>query len=539
MMDYPLTLTHVLERSAKLFPRKEIASKTTAGMHRYTYADFHRRVHALAHGLRALDVQPGDRVGTLCWNSYRHLELYFAIPCYGAVLHTLNLRLASDQLAYIINHAEDRVIFVDASLYNLLEPIRDQIPSVKHFVILPDAESPAGDYEQLLERAPGTSYPWPRLDEDTACATCYTSGTTGNPKGVLYTHRAIYLHSFALAMTDTFAISERDTVLQIVPMFHANGWGIPYAAVMTGARMVFTGRQLQSADIAELIQNERASFTAGVPTIWMSLYGYLESNPHDLSTLRMVVCAGSAMPRQFIEWYEKKYGVRFRLAWGMTETTPIATFMAVKEQLTRLPDKERFDLLARHGLPVAGVEIRIVDAEGKELPWDGQTMGELQTRGPWITSGYYNDPRSEQAFAEGWFRTGDVATIDPDGYLQIMDRTKDLVKSGGEWISSVDLENAIMAHPKVMEAAVIAVFHPKWQERPLACIAPLEQYRGQITKQEILEFLSNRVAKWWLPDDIVFIEAVPKTSVGKFNKRVLREQFKEYMLPGTETESRP
>ena len=534
-MDYPLTLTHLLERSAKLFPRKEIASKTNAGMHRYSYADFHRRVHALAHGLASLAIQPGDRVGTLCWNSFRHLELYFAIPCYGAVLHTLNLRLPSDQLAYIITHAEDKVIFVDASLYHLLEPIRGQIPSLKHVVILPDADSPAADYEQLLESSPAEPYPWPRLDENTAAATCYTSGTTGNPKGVLYTHRALFLHSFAIAMTDTFAISERDTVLQIVPMFHANGWGIPYAAVMTGARLVFTGRRLQPADIAGLIQNERATFTAGIPTIWMTLYSYLETNPHDLSSLRMVTSAGSAMPRQYIEWYEKKYGIHFRLAWGMTETTPIATFMAVKEELERLPGKERFDLLARHGLPIAGVDIRIVDSEGNELPWDGKTMGELQTRGPWITSGYYNDPRNDHAFSAGWFRTGDVATIDPEGYLQIMDRTKDLVKSGGEWISSVDLENAIMAHPKVMEAAVIAVFHPKWQERPLACVAPLEQHRGNITKQEILEFLSERVAKWWLPDDIVFIDAVPKTSVGKFNKLALREQMKDYVLPGVAT----
>jgi len=538
MMDYPLTLTHVLERSAKLFPAKEIASKTPQGIERYSYADFHRRVHAVAHALDRLGVKPGDRVGTLCWNSSRHLELYFAVPCFGAVLHTLNLRLPSDQLAYIINHAEDRVIFVDASLLPILEPIREQIPCVKHFVVLHDEPlvkchlEPASDYEELVQRSPGTPYCWPNLDENAASATCYTSGTTGNPKGVLYTHRALVLHSFGLAMADSFAISERDTVLQIVPMFHANGWGIPFAAVMTGARIVLSGRQLQPADIATLIQNEHVTFTAGVPTIWIGLYGYLETHPHDLSSLRMVVCAGSAMPRQFIEWFEQKYGVHFRLAWGMTETTPIATFMALKEQLKNLPQRERFDLLARHGLPVAGVEIRIVDAEGKDLAWDGTTMGELQTRGPWITSGYYNDPRSDQAFVDGWFRTGDVATIDPEGYLQIMDRTKDLVKSGGEWISSVDLENAIMAHPKVMEAAVIAVFHPKWQERPLACVAPIEQYRGNISKEEVLEFLAGRVAKWWLPDDIVFIDAVPKTSVGKFNKRVLREQFKDYVLPG-------
>jgi fatty-acyl-CoA synthase len=538
MMDYPLTLTHILERSAKLFHRQEIASKTPHGTHRYSYADFYRRAHSLAHALARLGVQPGNRVGTLCWNSFRHLELYFAIPCYGAVMHTLNLRLPRDQLAYIINHAEDTVIFVDASLFNLLAPIRDQLRSVKHFVILPDQEPPAGDYEQLLEASPTEPYPWPRLDENAAAATCYTSGTTGNPKGVLYTHRALFLHSFALAMTDTFAISERDTILQIVPMFHANGWGIPFTAVMTGARIVFTGRDLQPADIAGLIQNERVTFTSGVPTIWMNLFGYLETHPHDLSSLRMVVSAGSAMPRQLVEWYEKKYGVHFRLAWGMTETTPIATFMAVKKHLESLAEKEHFDLLARHGLPVAGVDIRIVDAEGVEIPWDGTTMGELQTRGPWVTSGYYNDPRGDESFSEGWFRTGDVATIDPEGYMQIMDRTKDLVKSGGEWISSVDLENAIMAHPKVMEAAVIAVFHPKWQERPLACIAPFEEYRGQISKQEILDFLAGKITKWWLPDDIVFVDAVPKTSVGKFNKRVLREQFKDYILPGAESDFR-
>jgi len=536
MMNYPLTLTHILERSAKLFPAKELASKTPEGMHRYSYADFHARVHAVAQGLKHLGVKPGDRIGTLCWNSSRHLELYFAIPCYGAVLHTLNLRLPSDQLAYIINHAEDQVIFVDASLASILEPIRDQIPCVKHFVILPDEArptslAPASDYEEMIQASGDARFEWPALDENTAAATCYTSGTTGNPKGVLYSHRALFLHSFALAMTDVFGICESDTVLQLVPMFHANGWGIPYAAVMTGARIVFSGRQLQPADVASLIQDERATFTAGVPTIWIGLYGYLETHPHDLSTLRMVSSAGSAMPRQFIEMFEKKHGVHFRLAWGMTETTPIATVTTVKKELAGLAHKEHFDLLARHGLPIAGVDIRIVDADGKELPWDGSTMGELQTRGPWITSGYYNDPRSDQAFVDGWFRTGDVATIDPEGYMQIMDRTKDLVKSGGEWISSVDLENAIMAHPKVMEAAVIAVFHPKWQERPLACIAPHPQHQGQITKEEILEFLSSRVAKWWLPDDVVFIEAVPKTSVGKFNKRALREQFHDYTLP--------
>ncbi len=531
MMNYPLTLTHVLERAARLYPKKEIASRMGDGsMHRYTYADFHGRVHRLGHLLERLGVTRGDRVGTLCWNSYRHLELYFGVTCYGAVLHTLNLRLAPDQLAYIIRHADDQVIFVDASLLPILEQIRDEIGCVKQFVVI--NEDGSGDYEERLSDSPETPYSWPHLDENAAAATCYTSGTTGNPKGVLYTHRSLFLHSYGLCMADSFALSERDTVLQLVPMFHANGWGIPFAAVMTGSRIVFSGRRLQSEDIAWLIQNERATFTAGVPTLWMGLYSYLESHPHDISSLRSIAAAGSALPRQFIELYDKKYGIKFMLAWGMTETTPIATVMAMKTHLNGTPDKQRYDIMARHGLPVAGVDVRIVDEHGKDVVWDGVTMGELQVRGPWITSGYYNDERSDQAFMDGWFRTGDVATIDPEGYIQIMDRTKDLVKSGGEWISSVDLENAIMAHPKVMEAAVIGVFHPKWQERPLACIAPLPQYRDQISKREILDFLEPLVAKWWLPDDVLFIEAVPKTSVGKFNKRALREQLKDYTLPG-------
>jgi fatty-acyl-CoA synthase len=536
MMGTPLTLTPTLERAARLFPKKEIVSKTDSGMHRYTYADFHSRVHRLAWTLERLGVQPGDRVGSLCWNSYRHLELYFAVPCFGAVLHTLNLRLAPDQLAYIINHAGDRVIFVDASLVGLVDQIRDQLHTVREVVVIDET----GGYEEMLAASPATPYAWPDLPETQAAATCYTSGTTGHPKGVLYTHRSLVLHSYGICMADAFALSERDTVLQLVPMFHANGWGIPYAGIMVGSKIVLSGRHLQPADIAQMIEGERATFSAGVPTLWMGLYSFLEHEKHDISSLRTIVAAGSALPRQFVEWYEQKYGIRFMLAWGMTETTPIATVVCLKSYLESLTGKARYDTLARHGLPVAGVDIRIVDdtaAEpGKELPWDGTTMGELQVRGPWVTSGYYDDPRGtergrQESFMDGWFRTGDVATIDPEGYIQIMDRTKDLVKSGGEWISSVDLENAIMAHPKVMEAAVIAIAHPKWQERPVAAVALLPQYRGQLTKEEILDFLKDRVAKWWLPDDVVFIEAVPKTSVGKFNKRALREQFKDYSLP--------
>ncbi len=535
MMDYPLTLTHILERSAKIYPRKEIVSRLTDGsMHRYTYVEFHRRVHRLAHALHKLGLKEGDRIGTLCWNGYRHLELYFAVPCAGFVLHTLNLRLAPDQLAYIANHAGDSAIFVDASLLPVLESIRPDLKTVRHVVVLNDTGEPLPadvlDYESLLAEAPDEAYPWPALEENTAAAMCYTSGTTGHPKGVLYSHRSLFLHSYGTCMADSFALSERDSILQLVPMFHANGWGTPYAGIMTGSKLVMSGRHMQAADIAELIEQERVTFSAGVPTLWMTLYSYLESNPKDISSIRSIVVAGSAFPRQFVEMYYKKYGIRFMLAWGMTEITPIGTVTALKSHMESLPEGQLIDAMTRHGIPLAGVDLRIVDAEGRELPWDGIAMGELQVRGPWVAGGYYNDPHSDRAFMDGWFRTGDVATIDAEGYIQITDRTKDLVKSGGEWISSVDLENAIMAHPKVAEAAVIGVFHPKWQERPLACIAPLPQYRDQVTKEEILEFLAPRVAKWWLPDDVVFIEAVPKTSVGKFNKRALREQFKDYKL---------
>ncbi len=539
MMDWPLTLHHFLDRAARLFPRKEIATRTAAGMHRYTYADFYRRVHRLAHALTRLGIGRGDRVATFAWNTYRHLEIYFAAPCMGAVLHTLNIRLAPDQLIYIINHAEDRVIFVDASLVPLLERIRDQIPTVKAFVIMSDAGpvqtslSPALDYEALLAESPEAPYPWPRLDENAAAGMCYTSGTTGNPKGVVYSHRAIFLHSMALCLADTFGICERDVLMPVVPMFHANAWGMPFAGVMVGAKLVFPGPHLQPRDIAELIQNERVTVTAGVPTIWIGLYALLERERYDLSSLRVMPVGGSAMPRALIEAFEKRFGIRIAHAWGMTEMTPLGTVANLKSYMESWPDEERFAVRAKQGMPVVGVEIRAVDDQGREVPWDGKTMGELQVRGPWVIRAYYNDPRTAEAFQDGWFRTGDVVTIDPEGYIQIVDRTKDLIKSGGEWISSVDLENALMAHPKVLEAAVIAVPHPKWQERPLAVVVPRPEFKEDLTKEELLEFLRPRFAKWWLPDDIVFVEAIPKTSVGKFDKKVLREQFKDYRLPET------
>ncbi|WP_376789441.1 long-chain fatty acid--CoA ligase [Thermoflexus sp.] len=537
MMDWPLTLHHFLDRAARLFPRKEIATRTAVGMHRYTYADFYRRVHRLAHALNRLGIGRGDRVATFAWNTYRHLEIYFAAPCMGAVLHTLNIRLAPDQLIYIINHAEDRVIFVDASLAPLLERIRDRIPTVKAFVIMSDTGpiqttlSPALDYEGLIAESPEAPYPWPRLDENAAAGMCYTSGTTGNPKGVVYSHRAIFLHSMALCLADTLGICERDVLMPVVPMFHANAWGMPFAGVMVGAKLVFPGPHLQPRDIAELIQNEQVTVTAGVPTIWIGLYNLLERERYDLSSLRVMPVGGSAMPRALIEAFEKRFGIRIAHAWGMTEMTPLGTVANLKSYMESWPDEERFAVRAKQGLPVVGVEIRAVDEQGREVPWDGRTMGELQVRGPWVIRAYYNDPRTAEAFQEGWFRTGDVVTIDPEGYIQIVDRTKDLIKSGGEWISSVDLENALMAHPKVLEATVIAVPHPKWQERPLAVVVPRPEFKEDLTKEELMEFLRPRFAKWWLPDDIVFVEAIPKTSVGKFDKKVLREQFKDYRLP--------
>ncbi len=524
MMDYPLTLQHFLERAGRLFPNKEIVTRTAAGTHRYRYGDYYGRTHRLAHALAQLGVKRGERVATLSWNTHQHLELYFAVTCYGAVLHTLNLRLSSDDLAYIINHAEDQVIFVDASLLPILEKIRDRIPCVRQLVVI-GGES--DQYEPLLAAAPDQPYIWPRLDENSAAVMCYTSGTTGNPKGVVYSHRALFLHSLAFAMADTFALSERDVVLQVVPMFHANGWGKPFAAIMAGAKIVLPGEHPQARDLAQLIQDERVTIAGGVPTVWIGLHSVLQEEKFDVSSVRLGVGAGSALPRQLIETYQKEHGIELRQLWGMTETTPVGTVSVLKCDFDRRSEDECLRARAKQGLPVVGIDIRAVDDQGREVPWDGTTIGEVQVRGPWVTSGYYNDARSATAFMDGWFRTGDVATIDPEGYVQLVDRAKDVIKSGGEWISSVDLENAIMGHPKVLEAAVVAVEHPKWAERPLAVVVPKPQFQDHVTKEEILAYLEPRFAKWWLPDDVLFVDAIPKTSVGKFDKKVMRAQLKQ------------
>ncbi|MEK7443768.1 MAG: long-chain fatty acid--CoA ligase [candidate division NC10 bacterium] len=535
MMDYPLTLTHFFERTRRVFPKKVLGTRVPGvGLEKLTYADWADRTARLAAALATLGVRKGDRVGTLAWNSHRHLEVYFAAPMMGAVLHTVNLRLSPQDITYIVNHAEDQVLIADASLWPILEPIRKDLKTVRHVIMMkdtPGAEIPPDtlDYEALLrDAAPVTD--WPRLDENDAAGMCYTSGTTGHPKGVVYSHRAIYLHSFASSMADVIGVSERDVILHIVPMFHANAWCVPFAGVLNGSTQFFGGPNPQPRDIIEIVHRERVTVVGAVPTVWIAIHAILEKEPRwDISSVRCIPIGGSAAPKTLLEIFEKKYGANMLHAWGMTEMTPLGTTCRLKSYMEALPDEERYAIRAKQGFVVAGVDLRIVDEAGREQPWDGKSVGEIQVRGPWVASAYYNNPAGAAQFtADGWFRTGDVATIDPEGYVQITDRTKDLIKSGGEWISSVDLETTIMGHPKVLEAAVIAVPHERWQERPLACVVPKPEHKDSLTAQEILDYLAPRVAKWWLPDEVTFIDAVPKTSVGKFDKKVLRERFKAW-----------
>ncbi len=533
MMDYPLTITHLLDRARQYYPDKWIATRTASGTHRYTYAELGNRACRLANALRRLGIKPGDRVGTFAWNTYRHLELYLAVPSAGAVLHTLNIRLFPEQIEFIVNHAEDQVIFVDDALVTALEPLAAKFRSVRAFVVMGDGPLPETSlkpvyrYEDLLA-AESDEFAFPNLDENTAAAMCYTSGTTGNPKGVAYSHRALFLQSLAQCATDAFGLGEADVVMSVVPMFHANAWGLPFTSTMVGASQVYPGVQPTPKDICDLIQTHRVTVTGGVPTVLIGMLGVLEQQKYDLSSLRCVPCGGSAVPESLLEKFDE-IGIDVVQAWGMTETSPLATISKPRSTMRDHTVGERRRVRARQGRAMSGVETRIVGDDGKPLPWDAKSVGELQVRGPWVVGEYYNDERSKDAFDDGWFKTGDIANICPEGYVQISDRAKDVIKSGGEWISSVELENAIMGHPGVLEAAVIGLPHERWQERPLACVVTKP---GQtLTKKEIVDYLTPRVAKWWLPGDVVFIESVPKTSVGKFAKRELRDRFKDYHWP--------
>jgi fatty-acyl-CoA synthase len=536
MMNYPLTLRMMLERAEKFFAKKEIVSRTQTGISRFTYAEYGKRTRRLSSALQKLGIVRGERVGTIAWNHHRHLEAYFAVPCMGAVLHTINFRLSPEHLAYIINHAEDRVLLIDEDMVPVVERVKDELKTVRAYIILSDSEtlpetelSPVYSYEALLKDGDETfSYPLD-IDEYAPAGMCYTSATTGNPKGVVYTHRGLVLHSFAAGLADTLAVSERDTVLPIVPMFHANAWGLPFAATWFGAKQVLPGPQPTPQILLQLIEKEKVTFTAGVPTVWLGVLQELEKNRYDVSSLRAVVCGGSAAPKAMIKTFEQKYHIPFIHAYGMTETTPIATVANLKSTQLALSQEERYDIRAKQGLLVPGLEMRVVGANG-DVAWNGQEMGELWLRGPWIAKEYYNDERSKETFVDGWLRTGDVACVDEEGFIKLIDRTKDLIKSGGEWISSVDLENALMAHEAVLEAAVVAVPHEKWLERPVACVVLKEAYKGKVSKEDLIQFIAPQFAKWWLPDDVVFMDAIPRTSVGKFLKRALREQLKNHLI---------
>ncbi len=537
MQDFPLALPHLFNRAEQLFPAKHIVTATAAGRERETYGEWAARTRKLGGVLDALGISADGRVATFAWNTARHLELYFAPPCTGRVVHTLNIRLFAEQLTYIVNHAEDEVIFVDRSLTALLWPLLDSFKTVHHIVVMDDGkgDEPTGagpgrelhDYEELLAAADPVDFHVE--DENRAAAMAYTSGTTGNPKGVIYSHRSTVLHTLGVMMVDTLGVSEADTILPVVPMFHANCWGLAHAAVASGANLVLPGPDLSPPAIADLIESERVTVAAGVPTIWMGVLPELKGR--DTSALRSIPCGGSAVPKALSEGYRAQTGLPIRQAWGMTETSPVASVGHIKSTLAGRSDDELADLRSTVGLVSPCVEFRIVIQEtGEVAPWDGETRGELQVAGPWIASSYYNDDRSGESFTgDGWLRTGDVATCDAEGYIRLVDRTKDVVKSGGEWVSSVQLENELMGNPKVAEAAVIGVPHPKWGERPLACV--VVKAGEELTKQDVLDHLEGRVPKWWTPDDVVFIDEVPKTSVGKFSKKDLRARFEGYELP--------
>src|SRR5918999_1165585 len=534
VQDFQLTLPYFLRRAEQLYGHREIVTRRPdKSFHRHTYADFVSRSKKLAVALGSLGLEPGDRVGTLGWNTYQHLEAYFGVPSSGLVLHTLNPRLHEDDLAYIAGHAEDRVMLVDETLVPVFEKFRART-NVEHAVVVTEGgDVPAGmvSYEDLIGDSDEADFEYPDFDENQAAAMCYTSGTTGRPKGALYSHRAIVLHSMVVAMGNTFGLAEKDCVLPVVPMFHVNAWGLPFASVLVGAKLMMPGPHLDPASVLEDLEKEEVTFTAGVPTVFLAVLQALDAEPgrYDLSKLKSMVIGGSAAPKGVIEAFEKRHGIDVVHAWGMTETSPIGTIANLPTPVAELPDDERLEYRAKQGNPVPFVEIRARGDEGF-VPWDGESLGELEVRGPWVARRYYNAPEGDDKFTDdGWFTTGDIVTIDEYGFIKITDRTKDLIKSGGEWISSVELENALMAHPAVSHAAVIAIPHEKWDERPLAAIVLKEG--ESVTEDDLRAHLEKDFAKFWLPDAYEFVEAIPMTATGKFQKLKLREQFEGYTSP--------
>ena len=536
MQDQPLLISSLIDFAGRHHHEAEIVSRRVEGdLHRYTYADAAKRSRRVANALDRLGLGFGDRVATLAWNGYRHLELYFGVTGSGRVVHTVNPRLLPDQIAWIANHAEDQVMCFDMSFLPIVKSIWSHCTTVKHWIALCDADKlPAetgitglSSYEAWIAEE-SEAYAWPQFDERSAAALCYTSGTTGNPKGALYSHRSTMLHAFAGALPDSMGLSARDVILPVVPMFHVNAWGIPYGAAMTGAKLVFPGAALDGKSVYELIESERVTMAAGVPTVWLGLLNHTAQHGLKFSTMTRTVIGGSACPPAMIKTFRDDYGVTVLHAWGMTEMSPLGTVCTLKLHQTSLPEEQQLAIMAKQGRAVFGVEMKIVDADGAELPWDGQASGDLLVKGHWIISNYFKGDGGDP-LVDGWFPTGDVAAIDADGFLQITDRSKDVIKSGGEWISSIDVENIAVAHPAVAMAACIGVAHPKWDERPI--IAVVKKPGAELSREELLKFYEGKTAKWQIPDDVVFVDAIPIGATGKMLKTRLREQLKDYKLP--------
>ncbi|HEX7932559.1 MAG TPA: 3-(methylthio)propionyl-CoA ligase [Paraburkholderia sp.] len=533
MMDVPLTVSSLLAHAARHFGSTEIVSRRVEGdVHRYTYRDCEKRAKQLAQALIKLGVKPGERVATLAWNGYRHLEAYYGTTGCGAVCHTINPRLFPEQIAYIVNHADDAYVLFDITFAPLVDALAPQCPKVRGWIALADEahlpamQTPVLSYETLVSAQDG-DFAWPPIDERQASYLCYTSGTTGNPKGALYSHRSTVLHAFGASLPDAMSLSARDSVLPVVPMFHVNAWGIPHAAPLTGAKLVFPGKDLDGKSLFELMEQERVTYSAGVPTVWLGLLNHLRETGSRFSSLERTVIGGSACPPAMLRVFEDDYGVQVIHAWGMTEMSPLGTLSKLTWEQSQRPLADRRKLLEKQGHALYGVDMKIVGEHGEDLPWDGVAFGDLYVRGPWVIDRYFR--KDDSPLVDGWFPTGDVATIDRDSFLQITDRSKDVIKSGGEWISSIDVENVAIAHPAVAEAACIACAHPKWTERPLLVVVRRAGF--DVTRAELLAFYDGKVAKWWIPDDVVFVDELPHTATGKLQKLKLRERFREHVLP--------